>query len=124
MRIVLIIVRWCMSIVLVEMLARRCAESGGESSAVIRERVEEARQVQLARFVSHPGVLCNADMGSRLVTEFCALDAAPELIDRVAPVAAARPTDRRHPEWRHPESIHRRSPRAGCSVLRSFQSRH
>jgi MoxR-like ATPase len=54
------------------------AESGGESSAVIRERVEEARQVQLARFVSHPGVLCNADMGSRLVTEFCALDARSE----------------------------------------------
>ena len=54
------------------------AESGGESSAVIRERVEEARQVQLARFVSHPGVLCNADMGSRLVSEFCALDARSE----------------------------------------------
>ncbi|MBP6782526.1 MAG: YifB family Mg chelatase-like AAA ATPase [Verrucomicrobiales bacterium] len=50
------------------------AESGGETSAVIRERVEEARQVQLARFISHPGVLCNADMGNRLVTEFCRLD--------------------------------------------------
>ena len=50
------------------------AERGGETSAVIRERVEEARQVQLARFISHPGVLCNADMGNRLVTEFCRLD--------------------------------------------------
>ena len=50
------------------------AESGGETSMVIRERVEEARQVQLARFISHPGVLCNADMGNRLVTEFCRLD--------------------------------------------------
>ena len=54
------------------------AESGGESSAVIRERVEEARQVQLARFISHPGVLCNSDMGSRLVTEFCRLDRQSE----------------------------------------------
>ena len=54
------------------------AESGGESSAVIRERVEEARQVQLARFISHPGVLCNADMGNRLVTEFCRLDSHSE----------------------------------------------
>jgi magnesium chelatase family protein len=54
------------------------AESGGESSAVIRERVEEARQVQLARFISHPGVLCNSDMGSRLVTEFCPLDRQSE----------------------------------------------
>lgn len=53
-------------------------ESGGESSAVIRERVEEARQVQLARFVSHPGVITNADMGSRLVSEFCRLDRQSE----------------------------------------------
>ena len=50
------------------------AETGGESSEVIRERVEEARQVQLARFISHPGVIANADMGTRLVTEFCQLD--------------------------------------------------
>ena len=45
---------------------------------MIRERVEEARQVQLARFISHPGVLCNSDMGSRLVTEFCRLDRQSE----------------------------------------------
>jgi len=54
------------------------AESGGESSAVIRERVEEARNVQLARFISHPGVNTNADMGSRLVSQFCILDKASE----------------------------------------------
>ncbi len=54
------------------------AETGGESSAVIRERVEEARNVQLTRFVSHPGVNTNADMGSRLVTQFCILDKASE----------------------------------------------
>lgn len=54
------------------------SESGGESSEAIRERVEEARQVQLARFVSHPGVIANADMGSRLVSEFCRLDRQSE----------------------------------------------
>ncbi|MEC5129005.1 YifB family Mg chelatase-like AAA ATPase [Verrucomicrobiales bacterium BCK34] len=54
------------------------AESGGESSEVIRERVEEARNVQLTRFVSHPGVNTNADMGSRLVSRFCVLDKASE----------------------------------------------
>ncbi len=54
------------------------SESGGESSDVIRERVEEARQVQLARFVSHPGVISNADMGSRLVSEFCRIDRQSE----------------------------------------------
>jgi len=54
------------------------AESGGESSELIRERVEEARRVQLERFVSHPGVNCNADMGTRLVGEFCWLDRRSE----------------------------------------------
>ena len=54
------------------------AETGGQSSEVIRERVEEARQVQLARYISHPGVIANADMGTRLVTEFCRLDRRSE----------------------------------------------
>ncbi|MEX2578039.1 MAG: YifB family Mg chelatase-like AAA ATPase [Verrucomicrobiales bacterium] len=53
-------------------------DSGGESSERIRERVEEARQVQLERFVSHPGVNTNADMGSTLVSRFCGLDRASE----------------------------------------------
>jgi len=54
------------------------SESGGESSAVIRERVEEARSVQLQRFASEADVLCNADMGSRLVTKHCWLDKRSE----------------------------------------------
>ncbi|MEM9283264.1 MAG: YifB family Mg chelatase-like AAA ATPase [Verrucomicrobiota bacterium] len=48
-------------------------ESGGESSSEIRERVEEARQIQLERLVSNPEATCNADMGPRLVSEFCPL---------------------------------------------------
>lgn len=54
------------------------SEKGGESSSTIRERVEEARQVQLQRFVSFPEVTCNADMGSRQVSRFCALDRQSE----------------------------------------------
>jgi len=34
----------------------------GESSAVIRERVERARQVQRRRFARHPGLHCNAQL--------------------------------------------------------------
>lgn len=54
------------------------AESGGESSEVIRERVEEARQIQLQRFVSDLDVTCNADMGSRQVAKYCWLDRRSE----------------------------------------------
>lgn len=55
-------------------------DSGGESSEVIRERVEEARQIQLERFVSHPGVNTNANMGSKLVSEFCWLSRSSESV--------------------------------------------
>jgi magnesium chelatase family protein len=50
----------------------------GESSATIRQRVEEARTIQLQRFISHPGLSCNSDMGTRQVTEFCRLTQASE----------------------------------------------
>ncbi|MEM1444227.1 MAG: magnesium chelatase, partial [Verrucomicrobiota bacterium] len=54
------------------------SDSGGESSETIRERVEEARSVQLERLVSCPDVNCNADMGSRQVSRFCQLDQRSE----------------------------------------------
>ena len=49
---------------------------GGESSAVIRARVEAAREVQAARFalLDKEGVLVNADMGPAEVQIFCPLD--------------------------------------------------
>ena len=37
----------------------------GESSAVIRERVEKAREVQRRRFAQHPGLHCNAQLTGR-----------------------------------------------------------
>lgn len=44
-----------------------------ESSANIRERVEECRAIQRKRFAGTP-ILCNAQMGVREVREFCCLD--------------------------------------------------
>jgi magnesium chelatase family protein len=45
----------------------------GETSAVIRERVEAARARQTERFVGTE-LYCNADMGPTEVREFCQLD--------------------------------------------------
>ncbi len=46
----------------------------GESSAEIRERVVRARRIQEMRYSSCPGVHCNAQMTSRLLREYAALD--------------------------------------------------
>ncbi len=43
----------------------------GESSAVVRRRVNRARLIQRRRFDSLGGVFCNAGMGARLVREYC-----------------------------------------------------
>ena len=48
-------------------------EGKAESSAAIRERVIAARNIQTARFVNHPGVHCNAQMGSKLTRQYCVL---------------------------------------------------
>ena len=42
-----------------------------ESSAKVRQRVTQARRVQLERFARHPGTHCNAMMSSRLLREHC-----------------------------------------------------
>lgn len=51
-------------------------EQPGESSAMIRARVIEARRRQLERFRGSPGVSCNARMESRLIRRHCRLDEA------------------------------------------------
>ena len=48
-------------------------EEKAESSAAIRERVVAARAIQTARFANTPGVHCNAQMGSKLTRQYCAL---------------------------------------------------
>lgn len=45
-----------------------------ESSANIRERVIKARQVQEKRFTGHKGIYCNAQMTSKLLTQFAQPD--------------------------------------------------
>ena len=59
----------------------------GEPSAVIRERVIRAREMQIARFGGSPArrslgeggkVFCNARMTGRMVKKFCKVDGAAE----------------------------------------------
>lgn len=45
-----------------------------EDSASIRRRVIQARQIQTDRFKNYPGIYCNAQMNSRLLTEFAQPD--------------------------------------------------
>ncbi len=52
------------------------AQHQTESSAAIRKRVMQARDIQAERFKEHPGVYCNAIMGSKLLKEVCVLDNA------------------------------------------------
>ncbi len=48
------------------------AKKGGESSASIRKRVEEARKIQKSRFKSL-GIYFNSSMNKALIEEFCSL---------------------------------------------------
>lgn len=48
----------------------------GESSAVIRERVIKAREIQSVRFDKLRGVYCNAQMNSKLLKEVSVLNTA------------------------------------------------
>ncbi|RME82436.1 MAG: ATP-binding protein [Caldilineae bacterium] len=49
-------------------------DTRGEPSAVIRERVQRAREIQEERLREVPHASCNADMGPTEVREFCRLD--------------------------------------------------
>jgi magnesium chelatase family protein len=50
------------------------SEQTGEPSAVIRQRVVEARKCQQERFAKKPSITCNARMGPREIKSYCALD--------------------------------------------------
>jgi len=58
---------------LVEFRELTATTGGGEKSSVIRERVMEARRVQIDRFKNAPNAT-NSGMGSRQVREHCKLD--------------------------------------------------
>ncbi len=46
----------------------------GESSKVIRQRVIAARKVQTKRYRDYPGIHYNAQLSSKLIRKFCAVD--------------------------------------------------
>lgn len=48
-------------------------DATGETSQVIRERVQEARNLQLKRFLGR-NIFTNAEMGSQAINEFCKID--------------------------------------------------
>jgi len=48
-------------------------QSATESSAIIRTRVIAAREMQLKRYAEHPGIYSNAQIGSQLITQYCAI---------------------------------------------------
>jgi magnesium chelatase family protein len=45
----------------------------GEPSHAVRQRVEQARATQRARFINHAGIFANADMHVREVEAYCLL---------------------------------------------------
>lgn len=59
-------------------------ERPSEDSRTIAERVVQARAIQTERFKDHPKIHCNAQMPSRMVREFCAIDQPGQLLLRKA----------------------------------------
>lgn len=52
----------------------------GESSAVIRERVAQARRIQAERFRESEGIHCNSHMGTALLRKHCVLAPGPRKV--------------------------------------------
>ena len=46
----------------------------GEKSAIIRERVTQAREIQKERFKEYKGIYCNAQMTTKISNQFCKID--------------------------------------------------
>lgn len=55
-----------------------------EPSAVIRERVIAARGIQAARFSNDEGIYCNAQMSSKMLRKYCAVDEAGQQLLKAA----------------------------------------
>ena len=56
------------------------SERLSEKSEVIRERVIKAREIQEKRFVDHPDLHCNAQMGSKMVRQVCKINEAGQTL--------------------------------------------
>ena len=55
-----------------------------EPSAVIRERVIAARRIQAVRFSNDEGIYCNAQMSSKMLRKYCAVDEAGQQLLKAA----------------------------------------
>jgi magnesium chelatase family protein len=51
-------------------------QQAAEQSAIIRERVIKARNIQAARYAAYPGIYANAQMNSQLLKQICVLNTA------------------------------------------------
>ncbi len=60
------------------------AKTKGESSASIRSRVIEAREIQARRFMGMEGVYCNAQMSTKMARKICKIDEAGEAMMKKA----------------------------------------
>lgn len=56
------------------------AKSTGETSEVVRERVQRAREIQLRRFKGIKKVYANAHMETKLIRQFCRIDTNGEML--------------------------------------------
>ncbi len=56
----------------------------GEPSENVRKRVIKARKIQEDRFKELPGIYKNADMGSKLIRQYCPLDEASQNLLKMA----------------------------------------
>lgn len=50
------------------------ATKSQQNSAVIRDRVIQARELQEIRYKEHPGIYCNAQMSSKMLKEICVIN--------------------------------------------------
>lgn len=55
-----------------------------ESSAIIRERVVAAREIQNERYKDEPGMYANSQIGNRQLKEFCSINQASQNLLKVA----------------------------------------
>ncbi|OQP64778.1 hypothetical protein A3860_18650 [Niastella vici] len=60
------------------------AQKNGEPSAAIRERVIQARAIQMERYKNNTAVYCNAQMNSRQLKEVCVLNMAGQTLLKTA----------------------------------------
>ena len=60
------------------------SDRSGESSAIIRERVIQAREIQSERYKDRTNIFKNADMGSKDIRDYCQLDSASNQILEMA----------------------------------------